>query len=91
MTTNRKHHLKSDLHFFKLHRFYLISFNLSNIGEFSGVESKRMEKIKKFYVVFTYSIKQACEIRKFHVAVVQRRLKNVQKSVIMCKVVVLLI
>ena len=31
--------------------------------------------------MFTYSIKQACEIRKFHVAVEQRRLRNVQKSV----------
>ena len=37
---------------------------------------------KKFCVVFTYFIKQAREIRKFHVAVVQRRLRNVQKSVI---------
>ena len=31
--------------------------------------------------MFTYSIKRAREIRKFHVAVVQRRLRNVQKSV----------
>ena len=30
----------------------------------------------------TYSIKQARKIRKFHVAVQQRRLRNVQKSVI---------
>ena len=29
----------------------------------------------------TYSIKQASEIRKFHVAVVQQRLRNVQKRV----------
>ena len=34
-----------------------------------------------FCVGFTYSIKQASEIRKFHVAVVQRRLGNVQKGV----------
>ena len=31
--------------------------------------------------MFTYSVKQAREIRKFHVAVVQRGLKNVQKRV----------
>ena len=30
--------------------------------------------------MFTYSIKRAREIRKFHVAVVQRRLRNVQKK-----------
>ena len=33
-------------------------------------------------VVFTYSINQACEIRKCHVAVMQQQLSNVQKSVI---------
>ena len=32
-------------------------------------------------VVLTYSIKQASEIRKFHVAVVQQWLRNVQKRV----------
>ena len=31
--------------------------------------------------MFTYSIKRARQIRTFHVAVVQRRLRNVQKSV----------
>ena len=31
--------------------------------------------------MFTYSIKRACEIRKFYVAVVQRRQRNVQNSV----------
>ena len=31
--------------------------------------------------VFTYSIKQAREIRRFHVVVVQQQLRNVQKSV----------
>ena len=33
------------------------------------------------YVVLTCSLKRAREIRKFHVAVVQRRLRSVQKSV----------
>ena len=32
-------------------------------------------------VVFTYSIKQVHEIRRFHVVVVQQWLRNVQKSV----------
>ena len=32
-------------------------------------------------LVFTYYMKQAREIRKFHVAVVQPRLRNVQKRV----------
>ena len=44
-----------------------------------------------FCVEFTYSIRRACEIRKFHVAVVQRRQRNVQNSVMPSKVVVLLI
>ena len=34
-----------------------------------------------FCVLFSYFIKRAHEIRKFHVAVVQPRLRNVQKSV----------
>ena len=40
-----------------------------------------LEKGKKHCVVLTYSIKQASEIRKFHVAVVEQRSRNVQKSV----------
>ena len=32
-------------------------------------------------VVLTYPIKRARQIRKFHVAVVQRQLRNIQKSV----------
>ena len=55
--------------------------------KFSGVEFERTaSKFKKkekenFCVLFTYSTKRAGEIRTFHVAVVQRRLRNVQKSV----------
>ena len=53
--------------------------------KFSGFNPKgpylSLEKEKKtFCVVFTYSIERAREIRKFHVAVVQRRLRNVQKK-----------
>ena len=41
-----------------------------------------LEKEKEnFCVLFTSSIKRAREVRKFHVTVVQRRLRNVQKSV----------
>ena len=39
-----------------------------------------LEKEKEnFCVAFTYFMKGAREIRKFHVEVVQRRLRNVQK------------
>ena len=56
------------------------------LTKFSGVESQRpilsLKKERKFFpAVFTYSVKRAREIRKFHVAVVQRGLKNVQKRV----------
>ena len=64
----------------------LVQFHLicQMLAKFSGVESERaVFKLRKriFCVVFAYSIKRAREIRKFHVAVVQRRLRNVQKSV----------
>ena len=56
--------------------------------KFSGVESERTVskfRIRKrnFCDVFTYSLKRVREIRKFHVAILQRWwLRNVQKSVI---------
>ena len=73
-------------HCFKLHRSYLISFNLSNTGELFRVISERTvckfrKRKTKFCVVLTNSIKRAREIRKFHVAVVQQQITNVQKSV----------
>ena len=57
------------------------------LAKFSGLNPKgpyvSLEKDKQnFCVVLTYSIKRAPEIRKFHVALVQQRLRNVQKSVI---------
>ena len=69
-------------HCFTVNRSYSFSFNLSN---FLGLNPKgpylSLEKEKEnFCAVFTYSVKQACEIRKFHVAVVQQRLRNVQKT-----------
>ena len=52
--------------------------------KFSGLNPKgpylSLEK-ENFCVLLTYSIKQAREIRKFPVAVVQQRLRNIQKSV----------
>ena len=61
-------------------------FNLSYVGEIFCIESERtVSEFRKdketFCVVFTYSVKRAHEISKFHVAVVQRWLQNVQKSV----------
>ena len=59
---------------------------LSNDLKFLGINPKGpylgLEKEKYFFcVVFTYFAKRVREIRKFHVAVKQRRLKSVQKSV----------
>ena len=57
--------------YFKLHRSYSISFKLANLGEiFSGTVSI----VIQVCVVFSYMyyIKRACEIKKFHVVVVQR-------------------
>ena len=56
------------------------------LAKFSGLNPKgpyvSLEKEKEnFCVVLTYSMERAREIRKFHVAVVQQRLRNVQKSV----------
>ena len=54
------------------------------LAKFSGVESERtvfkFRKRKKNCVVFAYFVKRAREIRKFHVLVVQRRLRKVQKK-----------
>ena len=72
---------------FKLHRSFYNSLDLSNAYDFfPGVEFQRtvskLTKTKRKSVVrclvFTSSIKR--EIRKFHVVIVQRRQKNVQKK-----------
>ena len=47
-------------------------------GPYASLEKEK----QNFCVVLTYSIKRAREIRKFHVVIVQQRLRNVQKSVI---------
>ena len=92
-----KIHLKSEFALFqnfKISKFHLICHMLT---KFSGFNPKgpypTLEKEKEtICVVFTYSVKRARKIRKFHVAVVQRRLRNVQKKKReeTCKVVVLL-
>ena len=41
------------MHCFKLHRSYSVSFNLLNVGEFSGVESERtVSKFSETYMKF---------------------------------------
>ena len=83
MTTNRKLHLKSEFALFPtssiLFNFILFVKSWRN---FLGLNPKGpyliLEK-ESFCAAFTYSIKRAREIRKFHVAVLQRRLKSVQK------------
>ena len=70
-------------HCFQPHRSYSVSYYLSKVGEiFWDLNTKRpyliLEK-ESFCAAFTYSIKRAREIRKFHVAVLQRRLRSVQK------------
>ena len=56
------------------------------LAKFSGLNPKgsylSLEKEKEnfFSVVFTYSVKRAREIKKFHVAVVQRWLKMCKKA-----------
>ena len=70
---------------FALFQTSLILFHLicQMLAKFSGLNPEgpylSLENEREtFCVVFTYSIKQVHEIRKFHVAVVQRWLKNVQ-------------
>ena len=46
-------------------------------GTYLSVEKEK----ENLCVVFTYSIKQVREIRRFHVVVVQQWLRNVPKSV----------
>ena len=60
------------------------------LAKFSGLNPKEpylsLEKEKEnFCVVLTSSIERAREIRKFHVAVVQQRLRKVQKSCFYCQ------
>ena len=80
---------------FKLHRSYLISFILSNVGEIFCTSSEgpylSLEKEKEtFCVVFTNSVKRAREISKFHVAVCLKE-SEVWRKVISNKIIVTLV
>ena len=76
-----KRHLKMDSQCFKLHRSYLISFKLSNVGLNPKGPYVSLEKENQnFCFVLTYSIKWMRDIRKFHLAVVQQWIRNVQKT-----------
>ena len=69
----------------KLYRAYSISFNSSNVGKFflelnsKGMHQSSGKEKESFCLLFPSSTKR--EIRQFHVVVVQRRERNVQKSV----------
>ena len=83
-----KRYLKSGFALFQTSTIfsYLISFICQMFAKFSGLNPKGPylsleRKIENLCVVLTYSVNRAREIRKFHVAVVQQRLRNVEKSV----------
>ena len=92
-----KIHLKSK---FTLYQTSLALFNFIQLVKCwrnflglnpKGPPSQSLEKEKEtFCVVFPYSVKQAREIKKFHVTVMQPGPNNVQK-LCMCKFVILLI
>ena len=67
----------------ELYRAYSISFNSSNVGEFfwSWIlkDCMTVHEKKKKVVVLSVPSSTKREIRHFHVVVVQRRLRNVQK------------
>ena len=68
----------------KLNRAYYISFNSSNVGNLFGVESKGLHqssgKEKEGCCIFVPFLDKR-EIRQFHVVLVERRQRNVQKGV----------
>ena len=78
----RKRHLEVNLRFFKFSRAYSISSNIGNFfWELSsrGLYQSSGKEKESCCLVFPSSTKR--EIRHFHVVVVQRRQRNVQKSV----------
>ena len=87
MTTNQKRHLESEFALFQTSSiiFSFIQFvkcwrnslGLNPRGPYLSLEKEK----ENFCAVFTDSIEQAREIRKFHDAIVQRLLRNAQKSV----------
>ena len=76
-----KIHLKRKFALFHLLCQILVKFSGFNLkGPYLSLEKEK----ETFCVVFTYSIMGAREIRKFHVTVVQRRPRSLQKSVQSC-------
>ena len=86
MTTNQKCLLENEFALFQTSSilFSFIQFvkcwrdslGLNPKGPYLSLEKEK----EKFCAVFTNSIERVREIRKFHVAIVQRPLRNVQKS-----------
>ena len=80
-----KRHLKVNLRCLKLNRAYSISFNSSNVGQFfgglnlKGLHQSSGKEKESCCLLFPSSTKR--EIRQFHVVVVQRRQRNLQKKV----------
>ena len=62
--------------------FHLICQMLAKFSavEFERTVSKFRKRTRKFCVLFTYFIKRRRETSKFHVAVVQRQLRNVKRK-----------
>ena len=77
--------LKSEFALPQTYRAYSITFNSSNVGKFfwSWIlkECIKVEEKKKKVVVRLFPFSTKREIRQFHTVVVQRRQRNVQKSV----------
>ena len=83
MTTNPKRYFKGE---FALCQTLSILFNFIMFAKFSGIECERtvsinVRKRKKKIFLCCILHKGVREIRKFHVTVLQRRQRNVQKSV----------
>ena len=90
MTTNRKRHLKSEfalfqtssILFYSIFEFEFVTswrncLGLNSKGPYLSGEKEK----ENFCSLFTNNIRRVREIRKFQVAGLQRRLRNVQKSV----------
>ena len=87
MTTNQKRHSENEFALFQTSsilssfiqfvKCWRNSLGLNPKGPYLSLEKEK----ETFCAVFTNSIERVREIRKFHVAIVQRALTNVQKSV----------
>ena len=81
--TSLKKRIRTVSNFVDFIPFHLICQILATLFQVLNPKGQNLSLLKgkeNFYVVFTCSIKWAGEIKKFHVAVGQQRLENVQKS-----------